>query len=179
MKQAMNYKQYEKIFVGDFKIKSSIESFDPESKLYDFFTKEFSQVINKKIEKLELKKNNNETPLSLKETLKYYPNSLLITGKLNIDIKTRSIVKSVKNASGAKDKAFVKVHLWNMNLTVSMIDSSSGDIASKNTFEEKLKDADPKKLDYSFKLMFDNITDRLIRKSTRKIRSQKRYLLLE
>ena len=52
MKQALNYKQYEKIFVGNFKIESSIESFNPENKLYDFFTKEFSQAINKKIEKL-------------------------------------------------------------------------------------------------------------------------------
>lgn len=179
IKNAINYKSYDKIFVGDFKIESTLETLNPEVELYQFFIEEFSQSMNKKIEKLSSPDTENETEQSLKEKLKNLPNTLFITGKLKIDIKTRSIVKTVKGISSGKTKAFVKVHLWDMSLTVTMIDSNSGKMVSETTFNEKLKDADPKKIKYNFKLMFDNITDRIIRKSIRKIRSQKRYLLLK
>jgi len=179
LKSVIDYKSYDKIFVGDFKIESSLKSFNPETELYLFFTKEFSQSIKRKIEKMSSQNINGETPQSLKERLKNLPNSLFITGELKINIKTRSIVKNVKNKSGAKNKAFVKVQLWDMILTITMTDSNSGEIASQNTFNEKLKDADPSREKYSFKLMFDNMTDRFIKKSTRRIRPQKRFLLLK
>lgn len=179
LKNVVDYEGYEKIYVGDFKIDSSLESFNPETELYQFFTEDFSQSINKKIETLTREEDSDTPPQNLIERLKNFPNSLFITGELKINIKTRSIVKNVKSSAGSKNKAFVKVHLWEMILKIIMIESNSGKITSQNTFEEKLRDADPDKVDYSFKLMFDNITDRFIRKTTRKITSQKRYLIIK
>jgi hypothetical protein len=142
----------------------------------DFFTHEFQKTLNRKIEYFEPEKNAADSIQSLREKLKNFPNSLLITGKFKTDVKTRSIVKDIKKET-KKKKAFVKIELWEMELEVEYIDTNSFKTLGKKTIRSNLKDADPTKTEFNFKSLFDKITDQFLQESQKKVRIQVRYLL--
>ena len=174
---AIPFNKFDKIFIGGFHLDTPITDPDPETELSHFFTTDFQQAVKRKIEYLPLEKGLTDPMTTLREKLKNYPNSLLITGKFTIDIKTRSMVKDVKNKSGKKKKAFVKIQLWEMKMKVAFIETDAFNILKEDTFTEKLKDADPQKGKFNFKSLFDSITDRLLQKSLKKFKIQERYLL--
>jgi hypothetical protein len=176
-KGAIPFKKFEKIFVSGFTLDSPVTDPDPQGELIDFFTNDFQQAIKRKVEYLPLETGSSEPITILKEKLKNIPNSLLITGEFSIDIKTRSIIKEVKNKNGKKQKAFVKIQLWNMEMKVIFIETDTFTTLRENTFIEKLKDADPRKTTFNFKSLFDGITERLIQKSLKQVKIQERYLL--
>lgn len=168
------YEKFDAIFIGGFDITAPISDPDPKKKLIKFFTDEFQQAIQKKIEHVEIETDPENRLESIKNKLRKHPNTLFITGKFTIDIKTRSIVKKVKEK---KKKAFVKIQLWEMTWKLVMIDSDSLKTISQQTFDSKMKDADPNKAQFNFKSLFDNLTERFMHNIKKKFKFQNRYLL--
>lgn len=168
------YEKFDAIFIGGFDITAPISDPDPKKELIKFFTDEFQQAIQKKIEHVEIETDTENRLESIKNKLRKHPNTLFITGKFTIDIKTRSIVKNVKEK---KKKAFVKIQLWEMTWKLVMIESDSLKTISQQTFDSKLKDADPRKAQFNFKSLFDNLTERFMQNIKKKFKFQNRYLL--
>jgi hypothetical protein len=168
------FEKFETIFIGGFDISSPISDPDPKKELIRFFTDEFQQAIKKKIEYVDLTNGSIPRLEAIKKKLRIHPNSLFITGKFTIDIKTRSIVKDVKKK---QKKAFVKIQIWEMTWKMTIIDSVSLKTMKQMTFDSKMKDADPKKNQFNFKTLFDNMTERFMQNVRKKYKFQNRYLL--
>lgn len=175
--EAIPFKKFEKIFLSALAVESPVTDIDPKRELIDFFTVDFQRAVKRKVEYLPLETGATDPLPILKEKLKNFPDSLLITGKLSLDIKSRSIIKDIKNKKGKKQKKFVKIEMWEIKLKVRFIETETFEILKEKTFSEKSTDADPEKTDFNFKSLFDRITDRLILNSTRQVKMQERYLL--
>jgi len=168
------FEKFETIFIGGFDITASISDPDPQKELIHFFTDDFQQAIKKKIEYVDIKNGSVPKLDAIKKKLKMHPNTLFITGKFTIDIKTRSIVKDVKEK---KKKAFVKIQIWEMTWNMIMIDSDSLKTIKKMTFDSKMKDADPQKNQFNFKSLFDDLTEQFMQNVRKRYKFQNRYLL--
>lgn len=134
----------------------------------------FNMPSKKKIEYIDIKNGSVPKLEAIKKKLKMHPNTLFITGKFTIDIKTRSIVKDAKEK---KKKAFVKIQIWEMTWNMTMIDSDSLKTVKQMTFDAKMKDADPQKTQHNFKSLFDNLTEQFMQNVRKRYKFQSRYLL--
>lgn len=166
------FEKFDTIFIGGFDITAPISDPDPQKELIHFFTDDFQRAIKKKIEYVDIKNGSVPKLDAIKKKLKTHPNTLFITGKFIIDIKTRSIVKDVK-----KKKAFVKIQIWEITWNMVMIDSDSLKTIKKMTFDSKMKDANPQKNQFNFKTLFDNLTERFMQNVRKRFKFQNRYLL--
>ena len=176
---AIKFLDYDKVFYGGINIQAEVEPIEPGKNLADFFTDEFSQIVGREITPLPLDPEAAKTGRSIEERVSHIPNSLLIKGEFSIDIKSQNIVKDEKGRSKKKVRVLSKVELWEMKLSVSFIETETGKPVAVHSMTTRMKDADPEKRSYNFKSLFDDITDQFVRKATRKVRMEKRTLLLK
>lgn len=163
--KAVDFDKYEKIVYSPCKLTGteSIKDYDPRQEVTGFFLKDLSQAVKREIHPGEAASGEK---------------ALIVSGELKIEIKERSVIRKVKGESGGRKKAFVPVQHWTLELKVKVREASSDKELFFNTYESKLKDADPGKGEYNFKALFNKVTDKLIREITRKEKFQQRYLLL-
>lgn len=174
----IDYEKYDKIIYSDLILESLPEGYTPEEELRVFFLEDLPKIISKDIEHFaEEEKTGKERIERIKEHYKKSPDSLLITGKLIFDIKTRSTIQEVKNKAGKKEKSFKKVQHWTLTLKIELIGLSSGEEVFKKSYWEKMSDADVSNPNYNFEKLFFKINNRLTREITTKKKMQRRYLL--
>ena len=179
-KKVIDFQKYEKLLYMDLKTESLPEKIGAEKKIKHFFLKELSQTIKKDVEPLNQKDmpaEKSDKRDSLRNAIKEIPNALLITGKLECEIKKRSRVKQVKDKSGAKVKKFIKIQDWRVKLTITMLDSNSGKTIFENNFQSFMREADPQKAEFNFKKLFDNVADKYLRQIKKGSQSTRRFLL--
>ncbi|MCK5057542.1 MAG: hypothetical protein KAT34_12840 [Candidatus Aminicenantes bacterium] len=163
-KKAVDFEKPKGIFYSEAIIENVTENYNPRQDVTDFFLKDLPRYIKRDIEPVTE---------GIEKT-----GSLLITGKLKLEIKERSVIKKVKDESGKKAKTFVSVQHWALNFEVIITESDSGKELFKKNYESKLKDADPEEAEYNFKALFSKVTDNFLKKILRKERFEQRYLLL-
>ncbi len=186
--KAIDFNKYDKIVYADLILESTPQDFNPAKELNDFFVGDLSKVLGKKVESLIIADIDKDTPTGtedtarlekLKERLKESPNSLLITGKLTFDIKTRTKVDEVKGESGKKEKTSVKVQHWGLTMKIRIIDVDTGQELFNKSYSEKTASADVNNPKYNFDDLFFKINNNFTRDLTSKKSTQRRYLLTD
>lgn len=176
-KDDIDFKKYQKILYKDITIKFPLDSYNAQPEIKKFFLNDFSKALEKKVEYFDHETDYYLAPDKFLQELKDFPESLLLTGKLNVDIKTRSYVKQERNKEGIQKK-FVKRQIWKMDVELLLVDANTSEIVFKKNFEEKIMDLDPKNAKYNFDTPFYKITDQFIKSLIKKQKLGKRYLLL-
>lgn len=186
--KSIDFNKYDKIVYADLILESTPEDFNPAKELADFFVEDLSKVLGKKIEALNVAEIDKDTQPGtedtarlekIKDRLKETPNCLLITGKLTFDIKTRTKVDEVKGESGKKEKTFVKVQHWGLNMKVQLFEMTPGKEVFNRSYSEKTASADVTNPKYNFDDLFYKINNNFTKDLTSKKSTQRRYLLTD
>ncbi len=176
--QTFDFEQYDKIVYADLILEDLPKDYNPEEELKIFFLKDFPKLIERDIEHFAGKEKAGKERLeSIKESVRESPNSLLITGKLIFDIKSRRMIKDVTNKEGKKEKSFVEVQHWELTLDITVTDLSSDKELFKKSYSEKISDADTSNPKYNFEKLFFKINNRFVKEITSVKKMQRRYLL--
>jgi hypothetical protein len=175
--QSIDFEQYDKIVYADLVLESLPKNYNPEKELNIFFLTDLPKIIGKDIEHFKRKEKTGKERLeSIKESVKENPNSLLITGTLIFDIKSRSKIQEVTK-EGKKEKGFVEVQHWDLTLKIEMMELSTGKELFKKSYSEKLSDADVSNPKYNFEKLFFKINNRFAKEIMSVKKMQRRYLL--
>ncbi len=169
--------KYIKILYNDFEIKLPKNSFNSKKYVKNFFLDDFSKAVEKKVEYFDTDTDffkNSETFL---ENLKKTQNTLLITGKIRVDINNRNMIKKIKTKSGKRKKTFVQIQDWKMTSDILLIDSNTGKTIYKKSFTENIKDAESFDTKFNFETLFFKTTNKFIKFILNKTKIQDRYLL--
>jgi hypothetical protein len=172
----IDFDKYDKIIYADIEIVSPPENYSPDKELRFFFLDDFAKITGKTITHYEIKDQDRE---KIKDEFKNSPNTLLVTGKIIFDIKTRSRVAEVKNAEGKKEKQFVPVQHWTLTLNLEIIETASGEELFKKSYTEKTAEPDLTNPKYNFDDLFFKINNRFQKDITNIKSTQRRYLLLK
>lgn len=176
--QAIDFEQYDKIVYADLILESLPKDYNPGKELNTFFLTDFPKLIGKDIDHFtDKEKAGKERLESIKESVKETPNSLLITGTLIFDIKSRSKIQEVTDEEGKTERGFVEVQHWDLTLKIEMIELISGKELFKKSYSEKLADADITNPKYNFETLFYKINNRFQKEIMSVKKMQKRYLL--
>jgi hypothetical protein len=106
-----------------------------------------------------------------------HPQSLFITGKLNLGIKKLGVVKEVKDEKGEQKNIFAAVQLWEMEMKISIIDGDSGQVVLQETYTEKMEPGEATSPQFNFNSMLAKMTAKLgLALQPRKV-TQERYIL--
>jgi len=176
--QSIDFEQYDKIVYADLILESLPKNYNPEKELNVFFLTDLAKLIGKDIEHFTSKEKTGKERLeSIKESVKENPDSLLITGTLIFDIKSRSKIQEVTNEEGKKEKGFVEVQHWDLTLKIEMIELSTDKELFKKSYSEKLADADISNPKYNFEKLFFKINNRFAKEIISVKKMQRRYLL--
>lgn len=164
---AIDFDRYDNVFYKDLELEWPAKDFSPGEDLNDFFLRELSTIIDKKIE-----------PISGAES-GIPADSLLITGKLALEIKERSKIKEVKDETGKPKNTFVNIQHWSMTMAIEMKDGDAGKDIFKQEYTEKLSDVDSSETTtkYNFEKIFFKMTNRFVMRVKKTKRMQRRYLL--
>lgn len=173
----VDFDQYERILVKDFDISVTPEKIAFPMSVTNFFLDDFAKFIGKEIRYFKPAEEDGSPPKTLEESLKSFPNALLITGSVQTEIKERNRISEKRNKYGDKLRTFVKVQNWSMKMEIRLLESDSGKVVRKFDFDDRLKDSEDADNEFNFKALFDRITDRFIQKVIRKETYQRRYLL--
>ncbi len=176
--QVIDFAQYDKIVYADLILESLPKDYNPENELNTFFLTDLPKLINKDIEHFTSKEKTGKERLeSIKESVKETPNSLLITGELIFDIKSRSKIQEVTDEEGKKERGFVEIQHWDLTLKIEMIELISGKEIFKKSYSEKLADVDVSNSKYNFEILFFKINNRFTKEIISGEKMQRRYLL--
>ncbi len=170
---------YEQILVTDFDRSITPDSFKPEISLKEFFLDDFAKFINRKVEYIKIDEPTKKESENLKAFLAEHPKTLLITGKITVEIKETSIIKETKNKYGDKIKSFVKIKNWSIAMNINLYDSTTGSTIRSFNLSDQLKDDEGQEDKYNYNSIFNKVTDKFIRSITNKTIMQRRYLLLK
>jgi hypothetical protein len=169
---AVDFDKYDNIFYKDVALEWTPKDFSPREEVTDFFLKELPKIIEKDIKPLGAENSGAEADMPA--------NSLLITGKLSLDIKERSKIKEVKDETGNTKNVFAAIQHWDMVLFIEFKESRSGKTIFKEEYREKLSDVDTSDTttQFNFESLFFKQTNRFLMKIKRTKKMQRRYLLL-
>jgi hypothetical protein len=167
---AIDFEKYDKVLFQKLTMEWPAKDFTPEELIDEFFLVDLSKTIDKKVD--PWKETSPEEPLP--------PNSLLITGKLKLEIKERSKIKEVKDESGKAKNVFTNVQHWDMTMAVVIKDANTGSEIFKQDFTEKLPNVDTSETStkFNFETIFYKLTTRFVMKIKKTKQMQRRYLLL-
>lgn len=171
--------KYIKILYNDFEITLPKNSFNSKKYVKNFFLNDFSKAIEKKVEYFDTDTDFFKDSETFLENLKKTQNTLLITGKIRVEIKSRSMIKKIKVKSGKRKKTFAQIQDWKMISDILLIDSNTGKVIYKKKFTENIKDAETSDTKFNFETLFFKTTNKFIKFILNKTKIQDRYLLVK
>lgn len=178
--KVIDFNKYDKIVYADLAIESPPKGYTPVNELNLFFLEDFAKIIGKDIEHFEISELSEKKRRELiTEKYKESTNTLLITGKVTFEIKTRSKIQEVKNKEGKKEKKFVPVQHWTLKVKIEIIEPGTGEEFFKKTYSEKTAEPDLTDPKYNFDDLFFKINNRFQKNITNIKRTQRRYLLFK
>lgn len=171
--------KYIKILYNDFEIKLPKNSFNSKKYVKDFFLNDFSKAVEKKVEYFDTDTDFFKDSKFFLENLKNFSKTLLITGKIKIEIKSRSIIKKIKVKSGKRKKSFVQVQDWKMTSDIVLIDSGTGEKIYEKNFIDNIKDSETSDTKFNFETLFFKTTNKFIKSILNRTKIEDRYLLVK
>jgi hypothetical protein len=113
------------------------------------------------------------------DVFRSHPQSLFITGKLNLNIKKLGVVKEVKSEKGEPKSVFAAVQLWEMEMKIFFIDGDSGQVVLQEAYTEKMEPGEATSPQFNFNSILAKMTAKLgLKLKPRKV-TQERYILLK
>jgi hypothetical protein len=167
--QVISLDKYDTIVYKDLALESMPKDFNPEPIIREFFLGDFTKAVEKKVEIWDSEKHGDG---------KMSPTTLLVTGTLKADIKERSKIGDKKDETGKKIKTFISIQHWSLRLSISMKNAADGSEFFKETFEEKLADANPSMVKFNFENLFFKLSSQLVSRLIKTKKIERRYLLL-
>ena len=171
--------KYIKILYNDFEIKLPKNSFNSKKYVKDFFLNDFSKAVEKKVEYFDTDTDFFKDSKFFLENLKNFSKTLLITGKIKIEIKSRSMIKKIKVKSGKRKKSFVQVQDWKMTSDIVLIDSGTGEKIYEKNFIDNIKDSETSDTKFNFETLFFKTTNKFIKSILNRTKIEDRYLLVK
>jgi hypothetical protein len=165
---SLNFDDYKTVLYKDLEVEGMPENFDPTSRLRNFFIADLSRSIDKKVQQWNESDHGELVPKGL----------AIISGKLKMEIKSRSKITDDKSEGKGKKK-FVTVEHWSMTLELKIKDESTGKEIYEDSFTAKLANAEPDSIEFNFENLFYKVTNRFIHRVTRTKKMQRRHLLIE
>jgi len=188
-KDSIGLDRFEQVYFIDFVQHLSEKNYDPQEQIRRYFIYDFAAAIGRKIVTLTLPDWDRIRMASSPEGFSFpgavffrkllaaYPKALFLTGQLEIDVKTTSIIQEVHDDQGKRKNAFVSKQLWNADAQVVLIESDSGKIVVEKSHSEKTTIEDLFALRYQLGLLLDRLGDKLLPDLQKKKRFQERYIL--
>jgi hypothetical protein len=194
-KRAVDFSRYQNVYFIDFIINVPDSALDADAANKKAFSDELPFAIDKKVTYLDppywtmvrgllhrycpgvdIQYLNNAFFLNV---FRSHPQSLFITGKLNLEIKKLGVVKDVKDESGNTKTAYAAVQLWEMEMKIWIIDGDSGQLVLQENYTEKLEPGEETSARFNFNSMLAKITAKLgLKLKPRKV-IQERYILFK
>ena len=172
-----NMAGYDRILTDTFSILPEIKTLNAQESIKKYLRDDFAKAIDRDVEAVDLKGDFFKNPREYVANLRQFANSLLITGKINIDIKKRSIIKDFRDPSGKNSRRFVSIQHWNMAANIALIESETGKVIFEQKFTEKKSDVDPNDALFTFEGMFYSVMEKVIKNFQKAKQIQKRILL--
>jgi len=167
-----DFSRYSAILFFDRGVEKAAGDFDPKPIIKEFFLVDLARSLQKEIKEADAPFPANPAG--------QYPGTLLLSSRVIVDIKSRSIIKDMKKESGKKGGGFVSIESWDVTLEVVMADGDTGETVFQKKYSAGRKEADPQRWEFHFKSLFSELTDRLATEiSLRKERLEERFLLLK
>jgi hypothetical protein len=164
---SVDFSKYENILYKDITVEAMPKGYDPSNEIKTFFLEDLKRITEKDVELWNREKHGELIPKGL----------LYVSGKLKLEIKSRSKIQDVKEG-GKNKKEFVSVQHWEMIFTVNLKDASTGKEIFNEDYKAKLANADPKTVKFNFENLFFKVTSRFMNKITRTRKMQRRHLIL-
>ena len=120
-----------------------------------------------------------ENSVFFQDIFRSHPQSLFITGKLNLEIKKLGVVKEVKDEKGEQKNIFAAVQLWEMEMKIFIIDGDSGQVVLQETYTEKMEPGEATSAQFNFNSMLAKMTAKLVLALQPRKVTQERYILLK
>jgi hypothetical protein len=180
--QAINLNNYAKIYYTDFVVdfsENSSNGYDPKNDIKQFFLEDLAKNMQISIDYLPEKITDVSDQSIIKNLSAHYPNSLIITGKMNINVKKRSIIKDFKKESGKKSKKFIQIEHWDFSSKTILIDTAKEAILHAIDYKKIISDVDPDSPKYNFEKAFFNSTHKLLFYLQSNEKKEERYLIIE
>ncbi len=171
--------KYIKILYNDFEIKLPENSFNSKKYVKNFFLDDFSKAVEKRVEYFDTDTDFFKDNEIFLENLKNFSKTLLITGKIKIEIKSRSMIKKIKVKSGKRKKTFAKIQDWKMTSYIVLIDSDTCKKIYEKNFIENIKGTETSDTKFNFETLFFKTTNKLIKSILHKTKIEDRYLLVK
>jgi hypothetical protein len=194
-KQAVDFSRYQNVYFIDFITAIPETALNADAEIKRVFNEELSITINKKITYLDpphwamirdlLRRYRlavdiqYENSVFFRDVFRAHPQSLFITGKLNLEIKKLGVLKKVKEETGKEINTFAAMQLWEMEMKISIIDGDSGQLLLQETYTEKLEPGEATSPQFNFNSMFAKIAVKLGLKLQPRKMTQARYILLK
>ncbi len=195
-KRAVDFDKYQNVYFIDFvaNIPAAVE-LDAEGENKRVFSEELPFTIEKNVTYLDppywamvrgvLRKYCPEVEIQyadnvfFRDIFRSHPQSLFITGKLNLEIKKLGVVKEMKDETGSRKNIYSSVQSWEMEMKIWLIDGDAGQVLLQETFSEKLEPRPETSAQFNYNSMVANIAAKLGFKLQPKKVQQERTILYQ
>ena len=195
-KSAVDFNKYQNVYFIDFVANVPADlTLDVDGENQRVFSEELPFTIEKKITVLDppywamvrsvLRRYCPEVEIQyannvfFRDVFRSHPQSLFITGKLNLEIKKLGVVKEVKDETGNRKNVYSAVQLWEMEMKIWLIDGDAGQALLQETFAEKMEPGPETSAQFNYNSMLAKMTAKLgFKLQPRKVH-QERYLLTQ
>lgn len=192
-KKAMDFSRYQNVYFIDFVTMAPDIDLNVDAENKRIFSEEMPFAMDKKITYLDpphwaMIRNllrryrlavdvNYENSIFFQDVFRSHPQSLFITGKLNLEIKKLGVVKEVKDEMGVRKNIFAAVQLWEMEMKIFIIEGDSGQVVLQETYTEKMEPGEGIPLQFSFNSMLAKMTAKLVLALQPRKVTQERFIL--
>ena len=194
-KRAVDFNRYQNVYFIDFITIIPEIALDVDAENKRVFSEELPFAIDKKITYLDpphwamirnlLRRYRIVVDIQygnsvfFRDVFRSHPQSLFITGKLNLDIKKIGVVKEIKDEKGEQKNIYAAVQLWEMEMKIFIIDGDSGQVVLQETYTEKMEPGEATSPQFNFNSMLAKMTAKLgLALQPRKV-TQERYILFK
>jgi hypothetical protein len=119
-----------------------------------------------------------ENNVFFRNVFRSHPQSLFVTGKLNLEIKKLGVVKEIKDESGNTKNTYAAVQLWEMETKIWIIDGDSGQVVLQETYTEKMEPGEETSPQFNYNSILARITAKLgLKLQPRKVIQERNILL--
>jgi hypothetical protein len=194
-KNAVDFSRYQNVYFIDFISNIPDIALDADAEIKRVFSEELPFAIDAKITYLDppywaMTRNllhryrpgpdfQYANSVFFRDVFRSHPQSLFITGMLNLEIKKLGVVKEVKDESGSMKNAYAAVQLWEIEMKIWIIDGDSGKVVLQETYTEKMEPGEATSPQFNFSGMLTKITAKLgLKLQPRKV-IQERHILLK
>jgi hypothetical protein len=192
-KRAVDFSRYQNVYFIDFVTIAPDNDLNVDAENKRIFSEEMPFAIDKKITYLDpphwaMIRNllrryritvdvNYENSVFFQDVFRSHPQSLFVTGRLNLEIKKLGVVKEVKDETGQRKSIFAAVQLWEMEMKIFIIEGDSGRVVLQETYTEKMEPGEEISPQFTFNSMLAKMTAKLVQALQPRKVIQERYIL--